>query len=213
VARTTHDRTLDHRGTELDTDVLLSGGLPLTADGSTVHQALLDLNALSTTDTRDGGVQVIIGGGASPITTGIKADIELPFAGQITANRLFADQAGDIVVDIWKDSYANFPPVVGDSITASAKPTLSAAAKSQDTTLTGWTTTFAEGDVLRVNVDSAATVTRVTLALRISRASSIPVSVGVAAGTGAAGEASINIAPNAGVGSGTGAAYNATVTT
>jgi hypothetical protein len=120
-------------------------------------------------DETTGGIQFIIGGGGSAITTGIKGDIEMPFAGVITANRLFADQTGSIVIDLWKDTYANFPPVVGDSITASAKPTLSSASKSEDTTLTGWTTTFAAGDIIRVNVDSATTLTRVTLALRFRR--------------------------------------------
>lgn len=96
-------------------------------------------------------------------------DIVVPFACTITGVTLLADAAGDIVIDIWKDTYANFPPVNGDSITASAPPTLSSAAKSQDTTLTGWTTSLAAGDILRFNVDSAATVARVTLALALTR--------------------------------------------
>ncbi len=116
-----------------------------------------------------GGIQFIIGGAGTTITTGIKGDIEMPFAGVLTAVRLFADQSGSIVLDLWKDTYANYPPVVGDSITASAKPTISSTTKSQDTTLTGWTTTFAAGDTIRVNVDSATTVTRVTMALRFRR--------------------------------------------
>ena len=169
MARNAHDRTLDHFGTELDTAVTLSASLAAptsTASGQTVHQALVDTNAAF----RDGGIQFIIGGGAAAITTGIKGDIELPFAGSITAVRLFADQSGSIVIDIWKDTYTNYPPTVADTITASAKPTLASATKSQDTTLTGWTTTFAAGDTLRFNVDSATTVTRVTLALRVRRA-------------------------------------------
>ena len=63
-------------------------------------------------------------------------------------------------------TYANFPPLDADSITASAPPTLSAEQKSEDATLTGWTTTFAAGDVLAFNVDSVTTVERVTLSLR-----------------------------------------------
>lgn len=114
-------------------------------------------------------IPFVIDGGGSAITTGVKGDLEVPFAGTITAVRLFADQSGSIVVDIWKDAYANFPPTVADTITASAKPTLSSAIKSQDTTLTGWTTSITAGDIIRVNVDSATTVTRVTLSLTISR--------------------------------------------
>jgi hypothetical protein len=82
---------------------------------------------------------------------------------------LLADQSGSIVVDIWKDSYANFPPTDADSITASAVPTLSTADKSQDATLTGWTTSVSAGDTLRFNVDSATTVTRVSVLLKVTK--------------------------------------------
>lgn len=112
------------------------------------------------------GINFVIDGGGSAITTGIKGDIELPFAGTITSVRLLADQSGSIAVDIWKDTYANFPPTDADSITASAVPTITTATKSEDTTLTAWTTTFSAGDILRINVDSATTVQRVTLSIR-----------------------------------------------
>lgn len=114
-------------------------------------------------------INIIIDGGGAAITTGVKADILIPYACTITAARLLADQTGSIVIDLWKDTYANFPPTIADTITASAKPTLSAASKAEDGTLTGWTTSLAAGDYLRVSVDSIATITRVTLALSISR--------------------------------------------
>ena len=111
----------------------------------------------------------VIDGGGSAITTGVKGDVVVDFAGVIESATLLADQSGSIVIDIWKDVYASFPPTVADTITASAKPTLSSADHSQDTTLTGWTTAISAGDVLRFNVDSASTVTRVTLALKLRR--------------------------------------------
>lgn len=114
-------------------------------------------------------VEFVIEGGGSTITTGIKGDLEVPFGCTIVRATLLADQTGSIVVDIWKDAYANFPPTGTDSITASAKPTLSSAAKSQDSTLTGWTTLINAGDILRFNVDSVTTITRVTLSLKVSR--------------------------------------------
>src|SRR5690349_856367 len=97
----------------------------------------------------------VIDGGGSTITTGIKGDLLVDFACTITGVTLLADQSGSIVIDIWKDTYANFPPTDADSITAAAPPTISTAAKSQDTTLTGWTTSVAAGSILRFNVDSA----------------------------------------------------------
>jgi len=112
-------------------------------------------------------IQFIIDGGGSAITTGVKGDLRIPFNCTILSATLMADQSGSIVIDIWKDSLANFPPTVADTITASAKPTLSSATNSEDKTLTGWTTTINSNDTLRFNVDSATTVTRVTLALMI----------------------------------------------
>lgn len=110
-------------------------------------------------------IPFIIDGGGVAITTGVKGDLEIPVTCTITAVRLLADASGSIVVDIWKDSYANLPPTIADTITASAKPTLSAVQKSEDATLTGWTTSITAGQWLRFNVDSASTVTRVTLSL------------------------------------------------
>lgn len=111
----------------------------------------------------------VIDGAGVAITTGIKGDIILPWAGYIEEVTLLADQSGSIVLDFWKDTYANFPPVVGDTITASAKPTISAATKTTNSTLTGWTRTFAAGDILRINVDSVSTITRLTVGIKIRR--------------------------------------------
>jgi len=112
---------------------------------------------------------ITIDGAGSAITTGIKGYLRIPYACTISSVDLVADQTGSIVIDVWKDTYANFPPTDADSITASAPPTLSSAQKSQDSTLTGWTTSLAAGDYLAFNVDSVSTVTRVTLALKVTR--------------------------------------------
>jgi hypothetical protein len=125
-------------------------------------------NTFSALPARVGTISLIIDGGASVITTGVKAFLEIPFACTITAVTLLADVSGSIVIDIWKDTYANYPPTVADTIVASAKPTIITATKSQSSTLTGWTTSIAAGDILGFNVDSATTVKRVTLSLKVS---------------------------------------------
>jgi len=132
-------------------------------------------DAGTATDLTAGGglvaaINFVIDGGGSAITTGEKGFIEIPFACTINQVTTLADQSGSIVVDIWKDTYANYPPTDADSITASAPPTISAATKAQDSTLTGWTTSISAGDILGYNVDSATTVTRVTVALKVTRA-------------------------------------------
>jgi hypothetical protein len=114
-------------------------------------------------------INYVIDGGGAEIATGIKGDVVVDFAGTITAVTLLADQSGSIVVDIWKDTYANFPPTDADSITAATPPTITTATKSQDSTLSGWTTAISAGDVLRFNVDSVTDIERVTVALTVER--------------------------------------------
>ena len=113
-------------------------------------------------------VGVTIDGGGSALSTGVKGFRSIPITGTIVKARLLADQVGSVVLDVWKDLFVNYPPTVADTITAAAKPTLSAADSSEDVTLTGWTTAVTAGDVLGFNVDSAATLTRVTLELEIT---------------------------------------------
>jgi len=114
-------------------------------------------------------ITFIIDGGGSAITTGEKGHLEIPFACTIQQVTLLADQAGDIVIDIWKDTYANFPPTDADSICGGNEPAISSAQKSQDSTLTGWTTSISAGDILAFNVDSCATITRVTISLKVAK--------------------------------------------
>jgi hypothetical protein len=132
-------------------------------------QSKLDSVDSEITDLKSSVITFIIDGGGSEITTGIKGDILLPFGATITKVTLLADQSGSIVIDIWKDTYANFPPTDADSITASAPPTITTATKSQDGTLSGWTTSITAGDILRFNVDSITDIQRVTLTLEITR--------------------------------------------
>lgn len=115
-------------------------------------------------------INFLIDGGGAVLTTGVKGDLVIDFACTITKWTLLGDQSGSIVVDLWKDTYANFPPVIGDVITASAKPTITTATKGQSSTLTGWTTAIAAGDVLRFNINSVTTIQRVLLALTVTRA-------------------------------------------
>jgi hypothetical protein len=76
-----------------------------------------------------------------------------------------ADQTGSIKVDVWVDSYANFPPTNADTITGANEPAISSGVKDVDTTLTSWGTTLAAGAIMRFNVDSCTTIERCTIEL------------------------------------------------
>lgn len=134
----------------------VAGGLAVTGAGGVQlsdNQRIRTLNA-----------QLTNAGAA--LTTGIKMDMRVAFACVITKITLLADQSGSVVIDIWKDTFANFPPTVADTITDSAKPTLTAALKAE-TLPTGWITSIAAGDILRFNVDSVATITRLLIGIDV----------------------------------------------
>jgi hypothetical protein len=117
-----------------------------------------------------GGFNVIIGDGTNVITAGLVngMDIWFPRAVTLTEWTLLGYSAnGSIVLDLWVDTYANYPPTIADTIVASAKPTISSALKGQSSTLTGWTTSIAAGSIMRINVDATPTVlVRVTFGLK-----------------------------------------------
>ena len=115
-------------------------------------------------------INFVIDGGGSAITTGLKGFIEISFHMTIEGWTVVADVSGSIVVDVWKDTYANFPPTVADTIAGTEKPTLASAQKNQDLTLTTWATAVTAGDIIGFNVDSITTVTRVTVAIRGKKA-------------------------------------------
>lgn len=102
-------------------------------------------------------------------TANAKSWIEVPWDCTITDWTITTDASGSCVLDLWTDTYANFPPTVADTITASAKPTLSSAQKATPSTLTGWTTALSAGNYLLCNVDSASGATIINLTLSVTR--------------------------------------------
>lgn len=107
----------------------------------------------------------ILDGGGAAITTGVKLDLQVPDAFTLNSVTMLADQSGSITVDIWKDTYANFPPTNADTICGGDKPSISSATKSEKTDLSAWTTSCAAGSILRLNVDSCSTITKCVIQL------------------------------------------------
>lgn len=116
-----------------------------------------------------GSFGITIDGGGNVITTGVKGYVTIPYDCTITGWDIFADQVGSCVIDLWKDSYANFAPTIADTITGSEKPTLSSQQKNRDTSLSTWTTNVTTGDIIAFNVDSATTVTRVNVIIKVTK--------------------------------------------
>lgn len=116
-------------------------------------------------------LEFLIGNGTDLITTGLKPTgvIVAPrdgiFNSWILLSADITPISGSIVIDIYKDTYANYPPTAADTITGSAKPTISSDIKNTSSVLTGWTTAFNAGDILIPNVDSVSGLKAVKLLL------------------------------------------------
>ena len=108
------------------------------------------------------------GHGQSP-GTGIKTDFVVPYPMRITDWTVVADVAGSAEVDLWRAAYADYPPTIANSVTGTDKPRLSSELKAQSAALTGWVKDWAAGDLVRVNVDLAETLTRATVILSFIR--------------------------------------------
>lgn len=139
---------------------------PIGADGQILTANSASTAGMSWVD-RDGAIEFTIGAGYAAITTDtVIPAVEVPANFTIEACRLYANASGSITLDVCKSTYANLPmESPADSIVASAPPTLSGAQKSENTTLTGWTTTLTKGDWIQPFVTSAATCKWVTLSL------------------------------------------------
>jgi hypothetical protein len=138
---------------------------PLTGGGALSADLTLGISA----GAMASAIQFVFDGASSALTSGMTVDIYCPFAFTITSAVLLADQSGSCSVDVRKDIYANYPPTGGDSIVASAPPTLSSSTHSKDATLTGWTTSVSADDTLQAYLSSSSTITRLTLTLYIRK--------------------------------------------
>lgn len=112
-------------------------------------------------------IGVVVDGGGSAITTGSKGYRVIPYPCRIKEWVVVADQSGSVVVDVKRSDYDTFPTFT--TIAPTNKPTLSSAQKNRsNASLPDWSSLNA-GDVIEFVVDSAATVQKLTVFLKVSR--------------------------------------------
>lgn len=74
---------------------------------------------------------------------------------------------GSCTIDIWKSTLAAYPPTVANSITGGTPPAIASGVTYANTTLTGWTTSFALDDVLMFHISASSVFTFVSIELRV----------------------------------------------
>jgi len=146
-----------------------SDGIAIIISGEIV--GLFTENGLATSNPLVEKMTFVIDGGGVVIPVGAaKAMVRSPYAATIERWSILADQPATMTLDVWKDTYANFPPDNTDSIVASDKPTTSAAQKAEGTALTDWDVSISEGDVLMLEVEANDLATYLVLDLWVRRA-------------------------------------------
>jgi len=114
-------------------------------------------------------ITMVLDGGGSPITTGWKGTLEVPFACTLQGWTLLSiDLSGSIALDVQATSYSLFP--TSGSIVNGHYPVISSAYKSQDFNIAaeGWSTSVAQNTLISFYVLSATTLQHATMALRCS---------------------------------------------
>jgi len=126
----------------------------------------IPFSAIHTGPVTGAMINIVLDGGGSALTpaTGCAMAV-VPWPATILEGSLLCDVDGSIQVDIEKTTYADFPS--SSSICGASPLSVSSGRKTKDTTLSGWTTQLSEGDILIFNVDSASTVTRCVVSLKV----------------------------------------------
>ena len=132
---------------------------------------ILELEGSGSGGSGGGGISsksVTFDGQGGVININTKATFNIDFTGTITGWQLFEISDTPIsstcVIDVWKDTYANYPPTVADTIFGT-KPSLTAGIKNESTGLSIAVTT---GDTFIVNIDSNTNAVRLLLVLQFN---------------------------------------------
>ncbi len=135
-----------------------SGGIVLS------HRPVTGVNT-----SCNGSFGLTIDGAGSTILTGQKGYLSIPYNCIIKNITLLSDISGSLSLDIWNDSYGNYPPTVADSIVGGTYPAISSGIKYTDSVLAGWSTSVTGSNVLGFNVVACSGITRLNATLGIIR--------------------------------------------
>lgn len=110
-------------------------------------------------------VNYVIDSGSLPMQPGDKGKITIDVTGLIENIRVLSDQTGDIVLEIEKCTFADYPNFT--SITGGSRVQLTNSDKYFDDVLNNWTTTIGAGDILRFTVVSVNNIRRLLISLKL----------------------------------------------
>jgi hypothetical protein len=131
-------------------------GTGLSMSGTTINVSVTPVITIGVTLSGNGGT----------ISAGSKGYMFMPRAGTITSWTIVGDVTGSIIIDVKRSTYAAFPTTT--SIAGSTLPTVTSAQKNTSSTLTGWSTSLATGDIIEFVVNSNTAFTKITLSITVA---------------------------------------------
>lgn len=150
-------------------------GLVLQSQGSGADPQWVYLTGasgfLSNQSLGVGQIMAVFDGASAVLLPGVRLDLPMALNCTIQEATIVGFPTGNLSVDIFRSSYANFPAAIASSIIGGGlKPGFSNAIKSTDTSLATWrSVTVNNGDILRFNIDSCASTVLATLSLKIRK--------------------------------------------
>lgn len=153
-------------------NVILQPGVGYTVSGSQITFAVAPCNssffgiALANTADLTRSINYVVDNGSSPMTTGSKGYLTIDVTGTIESWILVSDSPGNLIVDIKKSDFANFPNTV--SICGGDYPKLEGSNKNSNINLSAWQKTFDAGDIIEYEViNTSTTIRRFSIALKV----------------------------------------------
>jgi hypothetical protein len=109
------------------------------------------------------------GNGTNAVSTSTNAVLRsVPFACTLKEVLIYTQGgSGSCTISVWKCAYSALPPTSGGDITGGVSPAISSGIKYDNTTLSGWTTSFSAGDCFLFTLSASSTFTYVAILFRV----------------------------------------------
>jgi hypothetical protein len=140
-----------------------TSGSPIRLGAGSNGQVLSLSSGSPVWSTEKGSFGVTFDGQGGVVSVGKTDWVSIPYNCTITGWEITADQIGSCVIDVWKSTFAAFPPTVANSIAGSEKPTLASARTNRDVSLSPAWATVTAGDCIMFYVESCSTLTKINL--------------------------------------------------
>jgi hypothetical protein len=121
--------------------------------------------ALATTADLTRTINFVIDSGSISMLLGNKGSVTLDVSGIIESLTILSDQQGDLILDIKKSNYINFPNFT--SIVGGIYPQMSNSQKIRDDILNNWDTSIIAGDILTFDVIAVNNINRFLVSLKL----------------------------------------------